>query len=471
LYTLLVTKGPDLGRSYEIRTSRVSVGTSEEMQFVLTDPAVRPHHFMVMFEEGGWKAITYEPQATILIDRRWQHPRTRQRGARIFVGESQLLLFAGEIDLETALDGVEGADMDAETLREDALTQVADRAFRFRHDMLGKAQLVSDRKDERKPRSDRPAAPQDKPRTIPGMLEAADDVSETVMPGSDGSKLFSAHAGMMRAPALPATIEHGRRAEPPHVEPPKSARASWSASNEVPARADGNRTPAKGQLISFDEESPGATPSSSRELVMLYDRDGTFASNVRILATRVEDLKSRFGYKSFVVSSVGAGEGKTVIASNLAIALSEDSERKIALVDANFRTPRAAELFNLDDSRGLLTALSGDKPLSQCVARVVGRNLVVLHAGGEHKNPAAVIGSARFKALLAELYQAVDFMIIDAPSAVPFADVPLLAQNADAVLMVIATHRTKRSELERAMETIGRNRIGGTIFIDLPKTR
>ena len=99
MYTLLVTQGPDAGLVHPIRETRVSVGRSPDMSIVLTDPSVRPNHFVVIFEEGGWKAITYEPDATILIDRRWEHPRTRERGARIFVGDTQLLLFAGQIDL------------------------------------------------------------------------------------------------------------------------------------------------------------------------------------------------------------------------------------------------------------------------------------------------------------------------------------------------------------------------------------
>jgi Mrp family chromosome partitioning ATPase len=98
----------------------------------------------------------------------------------------------------------------------------------------------------------------------------------------------------------------------------------------------------------------------------------------------------------------------------------------------------------------------------------LGRNLIVLHAGGEHKNPASVLSSAKFKALLAELYQAVDFMIVDAPPAMPFADVPLLTQHVDCVLMVIAKGRTTRHDLEKAMDTIGRNRIAGTVFVDRP---
>ena len=94
----------------------------------------------------------------------------------------------------------------------------------------------------------------------------------------------------------------------------------------------------------------------------------------------------------------------------------------------------------------------------------------MLHAGGNHGNPASILSSPKFKALLAELYQAVDFMIVDAPSAIPYADVPLLTQHVDAVLMVGAAGLTKRSALDEALETVGRARVVGSIFMERRKT-
>ena len=281
--------------------------------------------------------------------------------------------------------------------------------------------------------------------------------------GEQKSQVFSGKAGMM---AIPSSIEAGRKVDNVRAEAPKSARATWKS----PSSDTSNRAIAKaGQMISLTDTAISAMPSDSRDLTVLYEKDGPFASELRILATRMEDLRSRLGYKSFLVTSAGDSQGKTVVASNLALVMSEDSERKVALVDANFRNPRAADLFNLDKSRSLLTALSGEHPLSQCVARVLGRNLIVLHAGGEHKNPASVLSSPKFKTLLSELYQSVDFLIIDAPSAVPYADVPLLAQHVDSVFLVAAAHRTNRAKLDKALDTIGRARVAGTVFLNRSK--
>jgi len=452
VYTLLVTEGPNRGLRHQIEGNNVTVGTQEACDVVLTDRAVKPRHFTVIFEEGGWKAVTYDERASIIIDRRWRHPQSQKAGARIFVGDSQLLLFPGVIDLKTAMMGGEGLDFDADTLRDDAVNQVRDRPMRFRADMTGKAQPVNDRRGGGGGRGGRGPAP-----------GGRKPVPETM--GQQKSQVFSGKAGMMR---LPETVEQGRRAPAPKGQAPRSARASWNppgggSSGGQPT--PNNRALVKGQMISLTDTAISAMPSESKDLAVLHDKDGPFASELRILATRIDDLRGRLGYKSFLVTSAGDGHGKTVVASNLALVMSEDSERKVALVDANFRNPRAADLFNLDKSRGLLAALEGKYPLSQCVARVLGRNLVVLHAGGEHSNPASVLSSPKFKSLLAELNQAVDFMVVDAPSAVPYADVPLLTQHVDGVIMVGAAHRTDRTQLDRALDTLGRGRVVGSVFL------
>jgi capsular exopolysaccharide synthesis family protein len=472
-YTLLVTEGPDQGLTHTIRSRELTVGRSAEMELILTDPAVLPRHFVVSFDQGGWRATTYEPRATILIDRRWHDAVTGQRGARIFVGQSQLLLVPGDdIDLDRAKRGSAGLDIDEETLRDDALTTVGNEAYEFRHDMKGKAARVNDDKRRTSRRRLKNPSGYDDSATMAAEPAHRPSMPSAPSTGAPPPVLNSTGGGMMRLPvpvdprraggqSARSTGSNSWGDSAPRVG---GAAAQSQNSGEVPR----SRALAKGQTISLTDTAIGAMPSSSRDLWVLYEKDGPFASELRILATRLEDMKGTFGYKTFLFTSINQGEGKTVVASNLALAMSEDSERKIALVDANFRSPRAGDLFNLDKERGILSAISGERPLSECVARVIGRNLIVLNAGGLHNNPAQVLSDPKFKTLLSELSQAVDFMIVDAPSAVPFADVPLLAQHVDAVFMVVGANGTKSGQLDKAVETIGRNRVVGAIFVNAP---
>lgn len=325
------------------------------------------------------------------------------------------------------------------------------------------------------------------------------EAATTPNPRQNLQSLMDSSGGMM---ALPESIAKGRQVQVEPGRAPQSARARWNKrplSDEVPTVASfqepaikkrsvseemptfghfstpppnqPNRALTRSQQISITETAVSAMPSTSRDLWLLHERDGVFASNVRILATRIEKIKETFGYKSYLMSSVGSGDGKTVTATNLALAMSEDSDRKVALVDANFRNPRVADLFNLGNTRGLLSAIAGEYRLSECIARVTGRNLILMTSGGTHANPAHVLSDPRFKSLIADLSQSVDYMFIDAPAAMPHADVPLLAQSVDAVIMVVARSRTQSMAYDRAISAIGKKRIVGNIFIDVPPKR
>lgn len=254
------------------------------------------------------------------------------------------------------------------------------------------------------------------------------------------------------------------RPKNPSSDPSRSAWERGSGERSLAPRPPEPRAIIPGQTISVTDTAVQSMPSESRDLDVLHRRDGSFAQQLRILATRLEDLSHQNGSRSLVITSVNDGDGKTVVASNLALVMSEDSERRVALVDANFRSPRAATLFDLDPTRGLLAAMEGRYPMNQCVGRVMGRNLVVLHAGGPHSHPATILSSPSFKSLLGELQQQVDYLIVDAPSALPHADVPLISQCVDSVLLV-TTPKTRRGQLDKAMEVIGPNRIAGGVFV------
>ena len=184
--------------------------------------------------------------------------------------------------------------------------------------------------------------------------------------------------------ALPESFAKGRAVKMPPGDEPQSARSgrrSWDPQSTPDSASRKNqrglteeleaispngrpnqnhRALEKSTIISLTETAVSAMPSSSRDLWVLHDRDGSFATNIRILATRISKINETFGYKSFIFTSPGAEQGKTVSVVNLALAMSEDSDRRVALLDTNFRNPRVANLFNLDNSRGLLGAVTGD---------------------------------------------------------------------------------------------------------------
>lgn len=179
------------------------------------------------------------------------------------------------------------------------------------------------------------------------------------------------------------------------------------------------------------------------------------------------------------VSSANPGEGKTLVACNLAISLTVAYQRKTVLVDMNVQKPRLHEVFHVPVGPGLLDAIGGG-PIP--VARTAVSDLFVLTAGvaqsgiagglqfamadGDHTlEPSLQLEQiAAFRDVLYSLKEHFDFVIVDMPSLREHL-VPLLFTNQlDGVLLVVHGGLTKQAELDHALQIVNERRILGFVF-------
>lgn len=201
---------------------------------------------------------------------------------------------------------------------------------------------------------------------------------------------------------------------------------------------------------------------------LLKEPDGALATSIRLLGTKIEEYSRNLGYRAFLLTSAEPLTGKTTSVCNLAFALAEDTNRRVALIEANFRHPRIAQILGVKESIGTLPVVEGRAQLAESVVKLKDRNLVVLPTGGTHPHPAEVLASPRFKTMIAELANTVDVALIDAPSASPFADVNLLLPLVDGAFFVVAHKTTKGVWLTKALQQIGEKRVLGALFNNLP---
>lgn len=170
------------------------------------------------------------------------------------------------------------------------------------------------------------------------------------------------------------------------------------------------------------------------------------------------------------VTSADAGEGKSTVVANLAVALAR-SGLKVVAVSGDLRRPSLAEFFALDDSQvGLTSVLLGEVPVTEAVVRTStadATNLLVLPAGPSPHNPAELLGSTPMQQLLDQLVQGgADYILIDCPPVLPVSDTLALAQHVDGVIVVCVPGQTKADHLEAAcqrLRQIGAEIIGVTI--------
>lgn len=233
-----------------------------------------------------------------------------------------------------------------------------------------------------------------------------------------------------------------------------------NSKNDVAAVTD---TPILGGII----RDPHA---SDHPLIVQEDPLGPRAEAFRQLRTNLQFLRVEGNPHSFVITSSGASEGKTTTAANLAIALSE-TQASVCLVDGDLRKPRIADLFGIEGGVGLTDVIIGRRNVGDVVQAWGPNRLDILPAGHRPPNPSELLGSREMESLLAGLTRAYDYVIVDSPPVLVVTDAALISQSVGGALMVVAEGKTKKPQLEAALEGLKTidSRVLGIILAMVPE--
>lgn len=180
------------------------------------------------------------------------------------------------------------------------------------------------------------------------------------------------------------------------------------------------------------------------------------------LRTRIF-LRSPNAQTILVTSSVPE-EGKTVIAVNLALAISHQPPKRAILIDGDLRKPSAlSEEYR--EYKGLSNYLSEDISVSEVLIKTEATNLWIIPAGAPTKNASELIGSERMNVLLASLRNSNDdtYVIIDSPPILLASEPMLFSKVADSVVLVISEN-IQGSVLQRALKSLDQQKILGIVL-------
>jgi succinoglycan biosynthesis transport protein ExoP len=174
----------------------------------------------------------------------------------------------------------------------------------------------------------------------------------------------------------------------------------------------------------------------------------------------------------FVIASPNPSEGKTTIASNLAIALAEINQR-VLLVDADMRRPRLHRVLNLANNAGLSNLLQEKRvvtvsKLQSVVQNTWIPNLYLLSSGPSVAAASTLFYSARLPEIVLAARESFDSVIIDTPPMLHISDARLLARQADAVLLVLRAGKTTRAAAIAARQKFAADssNLLGTVLTD-----
>lgn len=224
-----------------------------------------------------------------------------------------------------------------------------------------------------------------------------------------------------------------------------SAAEKRNPTYEIPEGADES-------TASWDRGIPVAKNAKPDTRIVTYHYPtSVLTEQYRMLSHNLKTQLDKEGAKVILVSSAVHSEGKTVTATNLALALTEMGSAKVALIDADLRRGKIGEYLGLKkDLPGLSNFLTNGLAIKQAMVRNSVENLVIIPCGELTSNPSGLLGSQKFKALIAELRNHFDYVIVDSPPIMAVADAGILGRDTDGLLMVIQSGKTPKSVIAHA---------------------
>lgn len=209
-------------------------------------------------------------------------------------------------------------------------------------------------------------------------------------------------------------------------------------------------------VIPFDSGAP------THPVTMHDDPLGARSEAVRRLRTNLQFVEVADQAKSILVTSSIPGEGKSTTAMNLGVSLA-DAGLKVILIDADLRRPTLAQYLGLEGGVGLTTVLIGRAKVDDVVQQLGTKGLFVLPAGQIPPNPSELLGSKAMTALLADLSETYDMVLLDSAPLLPVTDGLILSKSVGGTLVVVGAERTNKSQLHDSLEslaTVGANVMG-----------
>ena len=189
-------------------------------------------------------------------------------------------------------------------------------------------------------------------------------------------------------------------------------------------------------------------------------------------ALRANMLFKLEGIKTIGVSSAMPGEGKSSVASQLAISLAKASDSSVLVIDADLRSPDQHHLFGLEKTPGLCKLLSHEATVEECIDTSLGDLVHVLPAGRLEGNPHNLLSKKNLEDLFDTIQDKYSYIVVDTAPILPAAESLAITATCDATLLCTMRDVSRSDHLKRTqrrLEASGAN-VLGTVFSGVPRT-
>ena len=205
---------------------------------------------------------------------------------------------------------------------------------------------------------------------------------------------------------------------------------------------------------------------SGGELIVAKSPKAIVSENIKSLRTNLQFTAVDKPIKTILVTSTNAAEGKSFIASNLAISFAQ-TDKKVLLVDCDLRKGRVHKLFGLTNTSGLSNLLAGDiRSFANYIRATKIKKLNVMTCGTYPPNPSELLASRKNKHLIKMLREYYDVIIFDGAPVGGLADSVILSSYMDETLIVVKDGNTTKNDLIAAKDSLDKvgADIAGVVF-------
>jgi len=213
---------------------------------------------------------------------------------------------------------------------------------------------------------------------------------------------------------------------------------------------------------------PAKQANHELQRAFLENTTPAFVEAVRTLRTSVLMSMPDGANKAILVTSSVPEEGKTSVATNLALALAQ--LKRTCLIETDMRRPQIARILEVDpDAPGLSQLLAGTEPQEACIHQFRDSGLHFIPSGPVPANPLELLSSPRFAEVLRKLEESFDVLILDSPPVQLVSDAVVLADIANTLVFVVRADTTPHQVARGAMDTLkkGKTQLLGVVLNQL----
>ncbi len=203
-----------------------------------------------------------------------------------------------------------------------------------------------------------------------------------------------------------------------------------------------------------------------RNRVLLRVRDVGISRAYKILRTRVLHRLTANNWYTLGITGTSAGEGKSLTAVNLALALAQDVNTSVFLVDLDLQRPQLGAYLGMSYEYGLTDYLTGQADLEQIIYDIGVKRLAVIPNASSVENSSELLRSPR----MAEFVNALEgqvprrVIVFDMPPLMVSDDVLAFAPRVDSFLLVVSQGQTARRTLNNAKEVLSELNLMGVVL-------